>query len=186
MPISYKTNLERLVIKIDKHGPLPHKKACEIHPEIAKTRCWEFKGFHDSDGYGRFRLFGKDTSAHRAYWILKHGKIPKTKERKDRIDVRHKCDNPGCLRLLHLFLGTAKQDAEDKVAKNRNIKGFAHGLKVTGHLNGNFGNFKLKEKDIARLYKLHISGVYTFKDLSILYNVGVRTIKKAILRYNTK
>jgi hypothetical protein len=65
-------------------------------------------------GYGSFGVSKKkSTQAHRFSWYLTNGEIP------DGIYVCHKCDNPPCCNPKHLFLGTAKDNADDMRAKGR-------------------------------------------------------------------
>ena len=64
-------------------------------------------------GYGRRYVRGVQRSAHRATWKEAHGPIP------DGMCVLHRCDNPPCDELLHLFLGTQADNMADKVAKGR-------------------------------------------------------------------
>jgi hypothetical protein len=51
--------------------------------------------------------------AHRVSWELHYGAIPKG------MLVLHRCDNPPCTRVDHLFLGTHKVNRDDCVRKGR-------------------------------------------------------------------
>lgn len=65
-------------------------------------------------GYGMFRPKGqKQVKAHRYSYALKHGAIP------DGMYICHHCDNPKCVNVQHLFLGTALENNKDKIDKNR-------------------------------------------------------------------
>ena len=75
--------------------------------------CWEWNGYRSSDGYGQFTLFGKAWRAHRASHVLFTGEIP------DGYFVLHSCDNPPCVNPAHLRAGTAKENAQDMVARGR-------------------------------------------------------------------
>jgi hypothetical protein len=74
------------------------------------TPCNEWKGRRDSNGYGRV---GKCGRAHRIAWELVNGPIPSG------LFVCHRCDNPACVRVDHLFLGTSADNNRDRHAKGR-------------------------------------------------------------------
>jgi hypothetical protein len=70
--------------------------------------CWEWqRGKHKR--YGRYR----GRYAHRVSWERAHGSLPAD------LFVCHKCDNPPCVNPDHLFLGTARDNTDDMVAKGR-------------------------------------------------------------------
>lgn len=122
--------------------------------------CWEWKGSKIKKGYGQiFRRIdgiGISIHTHRLAYEIYHGKIPKG------MCVLHSCDNRSCCNPRHLFLGTNKDNINDMVLKNRNIKGETHPL------------HKLLEKDILLI---RLSKDKT-KDLSIIYNVHPSTIRR--------
>lgn len=70
-------------------------------------------------GYGVVYLDGREQRAHRVAWVQAHGPIPKGQE------VRHRCDNPPCVNVGHLELGTHAQNMRDAVERNR----IAHGAR---------------------------------------------------------
>jgi hypothetical protein len=70
-------------------------------------------------GYGNFGYQGKSTAAHRTGWILFRGPVPAG------MRVLHACDNPPCVNLDHLYLGTQKDNARDMVARGRYASGNA-------------------------------------------------------------
>lgn len=78
--------------------------------------CIPWLGWKMSTGYGRLQYSGapyKGTTAHRVAWVLKRGDIP------PEISVLHKCDNPSCVNVDHLFLGTQLVNVADMVSKGR-------------------------------------------------------------------
>ena len=77
--------------------------------------CIPWLGHRTRKGYGCIRVT-KDhakTTAHRAAWVLKRGDIP------PEISVLHRCDNPTCVNVDHLFLGTPLDNVADMVQKGR-------------------------------------------------------------------
>ena len=76
--------------------------------------CIEWKGSKDSQGYGRVKVGGKTTAAHRIAWEEHHGKgIPEGSV------ILHDCDNPSCVNPDHLTLGTQSQNIRDAFARGR-------------------------------------------------------------------
>lgn len=82
--------------------------------------CWVWSRARDTFGYGELYL-GRhlDTGAkriekaHRIAWFLAHGDVPRGRQ------INHRCDNPPCVRLDHLRLGTALDNATDRMRRGR-------------------------------------------------------------------
>ena len=77
--------------------------------------CIEWTGYRGNRGYGQTTFLGKSERTHRLAWILENGAIP------DGLWVMHKCDNPPCLNLDHLQLGTPKDNFDDMKNKGRYV-----------------------------------------------------------------
>jgi hypothetical protein len=93
-------------------------------PKVNKhtlTGCWEWMGFRNNWGYGQFKQDSvKIVFAHRFSYQLKHGPIP------EGAILRHHCDNAGCVNPDHLELGTASDNSQDMLRRDR-----CHQAKVT-------------------------------------------------------
>lgn len=77
--------------------------------KVDKTpTCWLWTG-SKTRGYGQFAK----GYAHRFAWTLAHGAIPAG------LQVCHRCDVPACVRVDHLFLGTAGDNIRDAASKDR-------------------------------------------------------------------
>ena len=74
---------------------------------------WVWTGRLNHNGYGHCRGGNKIKRVHRLAWEMKQGLIPKG------LYVLHTCDNPACVRLSHLFLGTQKDNILDASNKRR-------------------------------------------------------------------
>ncbi len=96
----------RFWARVDKNGP--------EHPTLG--RCWVWRGQACERGYGRLRVNGMTTGAHRYSYILSGGSVPNS------LWVLHHCDNPRCVNPEHLFVGDCKANVDDKVAKDRQYR----------------------------------------------------------------
>ena len=77
------------------------------------TGCILWTGYISPKGYGAIRIGPKMAQAHRAAWILANGEIPAG------MHVLHKCDVRNCINTDHLFLGTPKDNSQDRQNKKR-------------------------------------------------------------------
>lgn len=77
--------------------------------------CWEWTGAK-SAGYGVFWDVRRHRNRRATYimWELMVGPVP------DGAWLLHHCDNPGCVRPDHLFLGAQKDNMRDCTEKGRN------------------------------------------------------------------
>jgi hypothetical protein len=90
--------------------------ASKVRP--VKSGCHIWIGSKFSSGYGRFWAAGKSRRAHRAVWELANGRsVP------EGMFVCHHCDNPACVNIAHLYLGTPLDNMRDKVARGRHVPG---------------------------------------------------------------
>ena len=105
--------------------------------------CWEWTA-NKINGYGRIGLTSsrKAIFAHRLRYEIHYGPVP------DGMFVLHKCDNPGCVRPDHLFLGTKADNNRDRAQKGRSrpVKGESH------------GRSKITSQDVRRMRQLYKSG----------------------------
>jgi HNH endonuclease len=118
---------ERFWAMVNKNGPVP--RHC---PRLGN--CWVWIGSTNQCGYGLFGIGGSGHTmvAHKVHWKLLTGR-----ELPQGMKLLHKCDNPACVRLKHLFTGTHADNMRDMERKGRAIH--LIGLKTGGakHLSYN-------------------------------------------------
>lgn len=114
----------------------------------------------DGKGYGQSGTKKYKTRiVHRQTWIEVNG-YPTS----ETPYVLHHCDNPPCYEIKHLFLGTQKDNMEDKVSKDRQ----SHcGFK--GEINP---NCKLTDIEIAEIRQKYRNGEYFQWQLGIQYGIS--------------
>lgn len=110
--------------------------------KVNKKGCLIYQGFKNEDGYGMIwyqNEEGKRTStvAPRMVYKLTLGID------EENMQVCHKCDNPSCVNIEHLFLGTAKDNINDMLNKGRG--NHAKGIKN--------GNSKLTLETVRKIRK---------------------------------
>lgn len=94
---------------------LPLVERIRLRVDKSSDGCWSWLGTKDKDGYGVITVKGVQKPAHRVIYELEVGDLV------DGVCVCHFCDNPSCVRPDHLFLGTHKDNAVDKVRKGRHV-----------------------------------------------------------------
>jgi len=99
----------RFWAKVNKAGP--------TMPGMASA-CWVWTAGKNNHGYGQLRLWNKPFYAHRVAWTLANGSIPRG-DGYHGTCVLHRCDNPACCRVDHLFRGTHTDNMRDKTVKGR-------------------------------------------------------------------
>lgn len=90
--------LARFWAKVDVRGP---------------DECWPWLAGLSGNGYGRFKLDGRDVPAHRVAYACEVGPIP------DGAELLHGCDTPVCCNPRHLTPGTHRANMADMAAKGR-------------------------------------------------------------------
>lgn len=122
---------------------------------VPEAGCWLWNKYIKRDGYGHFRSFNKKVLAHRASYIAFFGDIP------EGLLVCHKCDTPSCVNPEHLFLGTHKENSEDRNNKGRQATGLTH------------GKAKLSEADVQAIR----NSTKRYKDIAHEFGVSLGYIK---------
>lgn len=105
------------------YGPKPTHPSERFWSKVDRREpdeCWEWTGARLAQGYGFLKagpLYERDTmwvKAHRLSWEIDHGElVPDGKY------ICHRCDNPPCVNPAHLYLGTAKNNAQDRADRRR-------------------------------------------------------------------
>jgi len=117
--------------------------------------CIEWVGYRNKEGYGRFGVNKKLVLAHRFAWMLEHGTIAKGKR------VLHSCDNPSCVNVAHLHVGSHRQNMAEMVARGRQ----------RGAIGESHGRCKLTDAQVLELRALHAAGVRR-EELRVRFNVS--------------
>lgn len=138
-----------------------HKRFLAKVEKCAPDECWPWLGARTAAGgagYGQIRHRGRLLLAHRVAWILTNGPVPTG------LCVLHKCDNPACCNLAHLFLGTHAENIADMVEKGRQARGQRN------------GSHKLTADQVCEIRRVFIRGSQTFGAASLGHSYGVSEV----------
>ena len=128
--------------------------------------CWEWQRGRDKNGYGKFTAMRIQMKSHRVAWALARGKIP------DGLLVLHKCDNPPCVNVNHLYLGTWQDNMDDKVSRGRAYS--PQGEKQWAS--------KLTTEDVLKIRQLQSEGKFTQRQLGNIFQVTESQISHIVHR----
>jgi len=129
---------------------------------MPRSQCHVFIGAKGQMGHGMIAIggYGKEgrrkIMAHRAAWELVNGPIPSD------LCVLHKCDNPSCCNVNHLFLGTKADNSADMVSKGRQKKGSELPQAVLTALDIlNIRESNLSQSELARRYEVSQPNIWS-------------------------
>lgn len=163
--------------KVDKNGPTPPHM-----PHLGS--CWVWTGCADQRLYGLFKIGGRMHRAHRFAWTMARGVIP------DGLYVCHKCDNPSCVRLDHLFTGTGGDNVADKMSKGRHRVAAADGHGWRTHPESiprgeKHGGAKLTTSAVLEIRRLAAGGE-RHRRLSEVFGVTIKSVGAIVQRRTWK
>ena len=129
-----------------------------------KEECWPWLGAIHNGGYGTFVAGRKTWQAHRYGWILHHSFDPGI------MYVCHVCDNPSCQNPSHLFLGTVRDNNQD-----RHRKGRSRGAGWRAH-----NKTKLNPVQVRAIRRLYATGEYTQKQIAAKFGVVHQLVSQIV------
>lgn len=119
-------------------------------------------------GGGRARL------AHRILWEITHD-IDLDDDQK----VCHRCDNPKCCNIAHLFIGTQAENLADMAAKGRRD---VSGLLARDNRGTRHGMAKLTEEDVRKIRRAVTSGAMSQRKVAALFGVSQPVVSDIVRR----
>lgn len=96
-----------------KKEPVALRLDRSIDRSAGDDACWPWKAYRNRDGYGVVQLGGRPQIVTRVVWEHARGALQQG------LCVLHRCDNPACCNLAHLWLGTRADNNADRDAKGR-------------------------------------------------------------------
>lgn len=154
-------------MKIRGQRVIPYEERLMSYVSKDEDGCWNWTGTVRSSKspYGRLMIGSRSDhsrrsiGAHQLSYLTFVGPIPPG------LAVCHKCDNPRCINPEHLFVGTWKENADDRDAKGRNVPApilrgeSSPWSKLTDQQVAEIRNSQLSSRAIAKEYGLSDSYV---------------------------
>ena len=136
---------------------------------IPFSDCHHWTGATAKFGHGQLANgLGGWLFAHRFAFEQKHGPVEKGKF------VLHHCDNPSCVNTNHLYVGSKKDNAQDRENRNRGNHAFG----------SNHGRSKLSVSQVRDIRDEFDTGKYSFQQLGKIYGVDGKSIADIVNRRN--
>ena len=144
--------------------------------KLMPNGCIEWQGCKNTQNYGVLRIHvngkNKMIGAHRYAWERINGKIP------DGLCVCHKCDNPKCVNVEHMFLGSHYDNNHDRSLKGRSGKRvytIEDRQRYTEMFEGeNNGSAKLTKEQVLKIMSL--KNIYSHRQLAEMFNISKSVI----------
>lgn len=143
------------------------------HVVTAHGGCMEWNGSRDGRGYALISVHDRTRRVSRLVWELTNGPIP------EGLHVLHRCDNPPCVALEHLFLGTPADNAHDRDAKGRGKPPSHLGYPSPNTRGEKNVNAKLTIAQVSEIRERHRSGASTAQ-MARDYLVGESTVRHVL------
>lgn len=121
--------------------------------------CWRWTAGKFTSGYAQFRIGTGKHRAHRLMYDLAVGEIP------DGLCVCHHCDVRACVNPTHLFVGSHRDNAQDRESKGRGV------CNLRPQRGENNGSAKLTRAEVRRLRILH-SGGRSYETLADFFEIS--------------
>lgn len=114
--------------------------------------CVLWCGHLSRTGYGKMKVAkGVVKLAHHVSWFLKYNAWPTS--------LMHKCDTPACVKISHLKEGSVQENQDDKVAKNRQLRG------------EDISSAKLIEEDVREIRRLCVESDLTLQEIADRFGI---------------
>lgn len=140
--------------------------------------CWLWGGMLDRYGYGNFPRTRKEAAArgqsgrcrraHRFSWEAHRGPIPRG------LCVLHHCDNRACVNPDHLFLGTDADNVHDMIAKGRDVRRGAVGVRNC--------NAKLTDDDVIAIRSIWRSNDISQQAIADAFGIHQTAVSEIVRR----
>lgn len=122
--------------------------------------CVVWRAYKNRGGYGVFSYQGKTELAHHCAVFFNTGVFPRY--------VMHICDNPACVNVSHLVVGTHQENVADMVSKGRHAVG------------ARTGTAKLTDQDVISMRNTYHSGSASVRELASRFGISRSTAWLAV------
>ena len=144
-----------------------------------ESLCWEWNGYKDKDGYGKFTYDKRQRPAHRIMWQLDNGPI------EDGMWVLHDpdiCNNPSCCNPDHLRLGTQRDNEDDKIkiGSSKSVKNSGFGIGLKNH--SRYVNVS-SETAAEIVNRIRVNGEYMHK-VAADYDFSISVVRRILQQFD--